>query len=138
MKKKSKFRDEEGSWSIHFRWNAFFFYINVTFIVSNTILSDLLLILCGKIKTADIWLMSELCWTLYSIKIIPSRLWINDSSLVEISLVMRQKWLSSYLLLKDCTPSGEKLLTRVEMTLERWGCILEWHNNTEMSQTHTK
>ena len=31
-----------------------FFYINVTFIVSNTILSDLLLILCGKIKTADI------------------------------------------------------------------------------------
>lgn len=47
-------------------------------------------------------------WTLYNIKIIQSRIWTNFSFLLqaEISLVMTQEWLSSYLFLKDCVPSS--------------------------------
>lgn len=73
--------------------------INATFIISNTIVADLL--------------HAKLCWTLYNIKIIQSRICTYYSSLAEagISLVMMQKPLSSYLLLKDyrqASSSNEK------------------------------
>ena len=66
--------------------------INATFIVSNTIVSDLLLILPEEIKTVNFMITYQNYAEHYNIEIIQSRLGTNYSSLVEadISLGMRQ------------------------------------------------
>lgn len=72
--------------------------INATFIVSNTIVSDLL--------------HAKLCWTLYNIKIIQFRICTCYSFVVEVetSLVMIQRPLRSYCPASSSNETGNTVL----------------------------